>query len=173
MKLCHMTMTAVVLALAPQVLAASQPHNQDTFVSGVLKGKQAAEFRLPANAQWVKSFPLTTDGMQAKRYQQHFANAIIFGGDISVITDANGRIVSVVGRPYQNLLSSNEVKLRSDVAKGIVVMKIGGMANGKPIFTLTLAMVCFSILLKINVPIAAGFTGLMRKMVKCLMPMMA
>ncbi|ENS5605287.1 M4 family metallopeptidase [Vibrio mimicus] len=131
MKLCHMTMTAVVLAFAPQVLAASQPHNQGTFVSGVLKGKQAAEFRLPANAQWVKSFPLTTDGMQAKRYQQHFANAIIFGGDISVITDANGRIVSVVGRPYQNLLSSNEVKLRSDVVKGIVVMKIGGHGQWK------------------------------------------
>ncbi|HAS6347265.1 TPA: peptidase M4 [Vibrio vulnificus] len=122
---------AFVVATSLQVASAANDSSHtagksNTAQAPVLKGKAAAHFRLPDHATLIKNYPLNADGMQANRYQQRFENATVFGGEISVIVNARGETAAVIGRPYENLLSSNEVQLKAEAAKGIVMMKIGG-----------------------------------------------
>ncbi|HFQ5372825.1 TPA: M4 family metallopeptidase [Vibrio vulnificus] len=112
-----------LLAAAPLSMAANGPN---AHPSPSLKGLQAKNVVLPDNATLVKRFALGHSGMETQRFQQHFQNAIVFGGEISLITAASGDVVAVIGRRYDHLLSSNSVKLKAEAAKGIVMMKIGG-----------------------------------------------
>ena len=111
--------TSVAAPLPPEKATIATPAGSFT-----LTDQKAADFVLP---QHMKKLHVQTlpDGTTATRYQQKVRNATVFGGQITMIKDADGTTTAVIGAYFPNLTPRNAAKLSAGQAKGQITKKIG------------------------------------------------
>lgn len=110
--------------LLTSVHAAPAP-NDNARGFNALSGQAASNFRLPADVSQVGQRSLGANH-NSRRYQQVVNNAHVLGGQITVYSDGQGNVTTVIGAHYPNLLTTNEIKLTAANAQAKVASKIGG-----------------------------------------------
>jgi len=93
-----------------------------------LAGQAASGFKLPNDVSEV-DHRVVKPNLFSRRYQQIVNNAEVLGGQLTIYSDSQGKVVSVIGAHFPNLLATNDVQLTLANAQAEVVKKIGG--NGK------------------------------------------
>jgi bacillolysin len=88
-----------------------------------LAGQDAVAFRLPNDITKADSHDV--DGLTAERYQQHFGNALVLGGQITVYRDAGGKATAVIGAHYPTIAARNQVNLSPAKAQAVAAAKFG------------------------------------------------
>lgn len=91
----------------------------------VLKGAEATNFKLPANVRLTQTTNLKTPGVVSKRYQQAVGNAEVLGGQLTVLNNAKGETVAVIGKNYPGLMSTNDININDKSAQAIAAKIIG------------------------------------------------
>ena len=111
------------LAVPTLVGAASAPSG-----SFALSGREAREFRLPADVVEVRSW---TDGRGriTTRYQQMVGKASVFGGQITITREASGAIATAIGAYFPGLQAKNRVSLTRADARALVVRHVGAQGR--------------------------------------------
>lgn len=98
----------------------------DSPVSGsrALTGAEAASFVVPRDVVelWRVQLP---DGRTQVRYQQVVGEAAVLGGQLTVISAADGTISAVIGAYYPGLTPKNNRSLNASQAQGIAVGRVG------------------------------------------------
>ena len=92
-----------------------------------LSGQDAVAFRLPKDISKVDS--RSVDNLIAERYQQHFGNALVLGGQITVYRDASGKATTVIGAHYPTIAASNQVSLSPAKAQAVAAAKFGSAGD--------------------------------------------
>ena len=94
------------------------------YGSFTLTGEKARDFTMPRHMkkEHTQTFP---EGRTSTRFQQTVRNATVFGGQITVIRDADGTTQTVIGAYFPDLQPKNAPKLSEDSAKGLVTRDIG------------------------------------------------
>jgi Zn-dependent metalloprotease len=94
------------------------------YGSFTLTGEKARDFTLPAHMkkEHTQTF---ADGRTSTRYQQTVRNATVFGGQITVIRDADGTNQTVIGAYFPDLQPKIAPTLSKDAARGLVTKDIG------------------------------------------------
>ncbi len=87
--------------------AVGSPAPEGSFTLG---GAAAASYAVPPDSErvWRATYP---DGTVQTRYQQVFAGAQVLGGQVTVVEDAAGKAVAVIGAHFASLQPSNDVQL--------------------------------------------------------------
>jgi Zn-dependent metalloprotease len=88
-----------------------------------LQGAEAAAFHIPADVQQTRLENLNSYGVRSARYQQFFNGAKVFGGQLSIYTDASGARLAVVGAHYPNILTTNQIRLNAGQAQAAVAKR--------------------------------------------------
>jgi len=88
-----------------------------------LQGAEATAFHIPADVQQTGLESLNSYGVQAARYQQFFNGAKVFGGQLTIYSDANGNRLAVIGAHYPNILTTNQLKLNAGQARAAVAKR--------------------------------------------------
>jgi bacillolysin len=96
-----------------------------------LNGAEAANFQIPANVHLVSTENFKARGLISKRFQQLVGNAEVLGGQLTVLIDASGNTVAVIGETYPGLMSTNTIKLKGKSAQGIAASNIGEAGSWK------------------------------------------
>jgi Zn-dependent metalloprotease len=92
--------------------------------SFAISGRQARDYRLPADVRQVSQQALP-GGRTQTRYQQVVGEASVFGGQITVITGADGVNDSVVGAYFPDLRPKNVVRVSRLEARSTVAGRVG------------------------------------------------
>lgn len=123
-------LTFPLLLLIFSTAAWSAPGNGNSGFTA-LNGAAAASFQLPVDARLVRTTNLKAPGLVAKRYQQMVGDAEVLGGQLTILGNASGGIVAVIGAHFPNLMSTNEIKLKGNAAQGVAASRIGGGGTWK------------------------------------------
>jgi Zn-dependent metalloprotease len=123
-------LTASTFAIAssssaqPQDTAGSSTTASGHSGSFALSGADARSYELPADVRqvWTASRP---DGTTQTRYQQVVDEATVFGGQITVLTAADGTTRSVVGAYFPGLEPANSKRLSKRDARAEVEHREG------------------------------------------------
>jgi len=130
------TLSLTLILLLMLILPASAADNHQGNGNGgfrALRGAEAAAFHIPTDVQQTRLENMTSYGVQAARYLQFFNGAKVFGGQLTIYTNANGERVAVIGAHYPNIGASNQVRLNAGQARAAVAGRPEA-ANGR-IFT--------------------------------------
>ncbi len=92
--------------------------------SFTLEGASAAAFSVPDDTTqvWRATYP---DGTVQTRYQQRFQGAEVLGGQLTVLEDASGQTVAVIGAHFASLRPTNSVKLTPTDSLGVAAVLVG------------------------------------------------
>ena len=103
---------------------ASRPAASSAEGSFALSGAEASAYRLPGDVSklWSSKLP---GGLTQTRYQQYVGDASVFGGQVTVIEDASGTPVTVVGAHFPGLDAANAKSLTRSSARDVVEKRIG------------------------------------------------
>ncbi|HET6626761.1 MAG TPA: M4 family metallopeptidase [Nocardioidaceae bacterium] len=114
-------------AVAPPVV---KQQGQAGAPSGsfALSGQEARDFVLPAHMKQLHTTTLA-DGSTQTRYQQMVGDATVFGGQITVNSNAAGEATSVVGAYFPGLQPKNDVKLNKGQAKKVAKAQVGARGD--------------------------------------------
>jgi bacillolysin len=115
---------AISLLLMSSTSAWSAPGKGESG-SVALNGVEAAGFQVPANARLVGTTNIKARGLVSKRYQQMVGDAEVLGGQLTVLSDASGKAVAVIGAHYPGLMSTNVIKLKGKAARNVADSNIG------------------------------------------------
>ncbi len=88
-------------------------------ISYALSGAEAGRFALPADVTLLRTLRLARHGLTYERYQQRSGGAAVLGGQITLLRDASGVIVTVVGSRYPEIVPRNSVRLSHAAAKAV------------------------------------------------------
>jgi len=128
------TFSLTLLLLFILVIPAAATNNQQGNSGGggfrALRGAEAAAFHIPEDVQQIRSENLDNYGVQAVRYQQFFNGAKVFGGQLTIYTDASGTRLAVIGAYYPDLQAGNQVSLNAGQAQAAVSSR-SEAANGR------------------------------------------
>ncbi len=96
-----------------------------------LSDSAAAAYSMPSDMRqvWSATYP---DGTVQTRYQQTVAGADVFGGQVTVLSDAAGVQQSVIGAHFAALRATNAVQLSSADAVAVAVKALAPTAAPKP-----------------------------------------
>jgi len=118
------TFSLALILLFILVIPAAATDNQQGNNGGggfrALRGAEAAAFHIPQDVQQMRSENLSNYGDRTDRYQQYFNGAKVFGGQLTVYSDANGARLVVIGAHYPDLQASNHVSLNAGQAQAAV-----------------------------------------------------
>jgi len=118
------TFSLTLLLLFILVIPAAATNNQQGNSGGggfrALRGAEAAAFHIPEDVQQMRSENMTSYTVQAARYQQFFNGAKVFGGQLTVYSDANGTRLAVIGAHYPDLQANNQVSLNVGQAQAAI-----------------------------------------------------
>lgn len=115
---------AISLLLIFSAAAWAGPANEKAgFIA--LKGAAAASFQVPADVHLMSTETSKARGLVSKRYQQMVGDADVLGGQLTVLSNASGDTVAVIGAYYPSLLSTNDIKLKGKTAQAVAASKIG------------------------------------------------
>ncbi|WP_455376827.1 M4 family metallopeptidase, partial [Kaarinaea lacus] len=117
----HIVTIALLGLFAASIQAA--PNGNRGFRA--LTGQAASNYKLPVDVNLV-SQRAAGPNLTSRRYQQLVNNAQVLGGQITVYSDIQGNVKTVVGAHYPNLLTTNDIKLTPANAQANVAAKIGG-----------------------------------------------
>ena len=121
---------AISLLLIFSAAAWAAPGKEgDGFIA--LKGPAAAGFQVPADVRLVGTENLKARGLVSKRYQQMVGDAEVLGGQLTVLSNASGNTVAVIGAYYSGLLSTNDINIRGKAAQGVAASNIGEAGKWK------------------------------------------
>ena len=118
-----LTMLLLFIMIVPVAASPGQQGRSGDSGFRALRGTEAAAFHIPADVQQTRLENLSSYGVQAARFQQFFNGAQVFGGELTVYTDANGARLAVVGAYYPNILTRNQVKLKAGQAQAAVASR--------------------------------------------------
>ena len=90
-----------------------------------LTGQAASNFILPDDVTEI-GHRVIGPNLSSRRYSQVVNNAQVLGGQLTVYSDAQGNIVSVIGAHHPKLLTTNDINLTPANAQAAVVSKVGG-----------------------------------------------
>lgn len=128
-KTVKVMMVAVVAMLTLVVMiipagAASNANNGNGF--GAINGAAAQAYRIPNDMAHVNQMEMGKYNAVSNRYQQYKGQAQVFGGQVTVYTDATtGDTMAVIGAHYDGITASNTVQLNNGQARAIVAREIG------------------------------------------------
>lgn len=88
-----------------------------------MAGEEAAGFAVPADVRPVRTLRLGT--LTYRRYQQYLGPARVLGGQLTVLRDASGRVLSVVGSHYPGIAPANEVAISGADARETADRAVG------------------------------------------------
>src|SRR5687768_13791658 len=107
----------IFLAAGPVSAASAQRY--------ALRGPDAAAFQLPADMALARTLPIRADRLSWERYQQRFGDAAVLGGQLTLLRDASGRPVAVIGRRSLGIAPVNSVKITEAQAREIAARDVG------------------------------------------------
>jgi Zn-dependent metalloprotease len=116
------------VALAGIIMAAGAAAAGAQTGSRALYGAAAAGFALPGDVVEVRTTELT-GGREQTRYQQRAAGADVLGGQLTVVRNASGTAIAVIGAHYAGLTAKNSRGLSAADARRIAEGRVG--ANGR------------------------------------------
>ena len=91
-----------------------------------LTGPDAAGFVMPSDMALAKTLPARGPRLTWERYQQHFGDAVVLGGQVTLLRDAAGRPVAVIGKRSLALVPVNSVRLSEAQAREIAARDFRG-----------------------------------------------
>jgi thermolysin len=117
----------LVMIILPLLLAATVTAAPNGNARGfkALTGQAAGSYRLPLDVIQVRQRSVGPN-LTSRRYQQVVNGAQVLGGQLSVVSDAQGNVKTVIGAHYPNLLTTNDINLTAANAQAKVARKIGG-----------------------------------------------
>ena len=113
------------LLLASTANAAPDISGQKRTEFIALKGAEANNFKLPANVHLMRTTNLKASGLVSKRYQQLVGNAEVLGGQLTVLNNAEGETVAVIGENHPGLMSTNDININEKAAQTVATKVIG------------------------------------------------
>lgn len=113
------------LLLASTANAAPDISGQKRTEFIALKGAEANNFKLPANVHLMRTTNLKAAGLVSKRYQQLVGNAEVLGGQLTVLNNAKGETVAVIGENHPGLMSTNDININEKAAQTVAAKIIG------------------------------------------------
>jgi bacillolysin len=127
--LAGLTSTGAATA-APQPDRAAQGGSSAAAPSGsfALSGTAARSYRLPGDMRRVESTSLG-DGRTSTRYQQLVDGVAVLGGQVTVVENAAGARVAVVGAHFPGLEPENTIKHGRSEARDIVEQQVGSRGD--------------------------------------------
>lgn len=127
MRAMTIALTAIFLAFAAVPATADSPAPSPGRFRA-LSGAEAAGFAIPSDMQPSRTFEFGRDGWTYKRYQQYSGSVPILGGEITIVRDRSGTILTVIGTRYPNLRPINAVRRSARVAELTVASELGATA---------------------------------------------
>jgi bacillolysin len=118
-----LTLLLLFILIIPVAASNNQQGNSGGRGFRALQGAEAAAFHIPADMQLIRLESQTSYGVQAARYQQLYNGAKVFGGQLTIYTNANGNRLAVIGAHYPNLLTTNQVRLNAGQAQAAVAKR--------------------------------------------------
>ena len=118
-------LAVTVLTLALSSAAWSAPGNGRAGLVA-LQGAAAKGYEVPADVRLARASNLKARGLISHRYQQLVGDAEVLGGQLTVLRSAAGDVIAVTGAHYPGLMSTNDVRLNGNSARGIAAAQIGG-----------------------------------------------
>jgi Zn-dependent metalloprotease len=113
-----------LLALAlPRIAAGAEPPT--SRIRYALSGKEAREFAIPPDLTLVRQLRLAPYGLSYERYQQRLGPAAVLGGQVTLLKDASGATVAVLGARYSPLTGLSVPRLSKAEAQARVARKLG------------------------------------------------
>ena len=91
-----------------------------------LTGPDAADFVMPSDMALAKTLPARGPRLTWERYQQHLGAAAVLGGQVTLLRDAAGRPVAVIGKRSLALVPVNSVRLSEAQAREIAARDFRG-----------------------------------------------
>jgi bacillolysin len=121
--------TLIALVCIPllylSIAQAAPAANGKAYGFQAITGQTARGFTLPIDVTEV-GHRILGPNLSSRRYTQIINNAEVLGGQLTLYSDAQGNVLSIIGAHYPNLLTTNDIKLNAANAQTNVVQKIGG-----------------------------------------------
>ena len=115
-----LTLLLIFIMIVPAAAANDQQGNNGWNGFQALRGAEAVNFRVPEDMQRTRLEELSSYGVQVARYQQFVNDVPVFGGQLSVYSDANGAILAAIGAHYPGLQAINQINLSVGQARAAV-----------------------------------------------------
>jgi Zn-dependent metalloprotease len=114
---------------APQSARSARPARASSpSGSFALGGAAARSYRLPGDMRRVESTSLG-DGRTATRYQQLADGVAVLGGQVTVVENAAGAQVAVIGAHFPGLQAENTVRHGRSQARDVVERQVGSRGD--------------------------------------------
>ena len=117
---------SLLLGLLVAALSASTASAASTARRYALAGQDAASFVLPSDMALARTLPARGPRLTWERYQQHFGEAAVLGGQLTLLRDADARPVAVIGRRSLGIVPANAVKLTVEQARDVAAADLRG-----------------------------------------------
>ena len=126
--LAGLTSTGAATAAPPSGRNAQQAKASSPSGSFALSGAAARSYRVPGDMRRVESTSLG-DGRTSTRYQQLVDGVAVLGGQVTVVDNAAGAQVAVVGAHFPGLQPKNTVRHGRSQARDIVERQVGSRGD--------------------------------------------
>ena len=124
MMVAVVAMLTLIVMIVPAGAAGKNDNGNNGFRA--VNGAAAQAYRIPNDMAHVEQAEMANYNVVSNRYQQYKGQAQVFGGQMTIYSDAsNGETMAVIGSHYDNVVASNSVALNSGQARSIVAREIG------------------------------------------------